>query len=264
MLAGLKEYKHHIVKDLSMYDGGSNRPSYANLDDFSRLYGKPYFWVVERLKSKQFLTFYGAWDSRGSRSCRLPNVYSVLQGTVTVNLILRSVLDKLVCYLHLKGIKCENVEITRLSEVVIKLYGGPNKIKQNLDVKQIYNKSWYITIVGKVPTPDGSYNEADIRNELAHAENGVIEIKCPVGRIDILTYDHVIEVKEFYKWKEGLGQVLAYSTFYPDRHARLHLFGPGSKEQKRLVEEICNCCGVEVTYSLRTPNVELIRANMLK
>jgi len=53
------------------------------------------------------------------------------------------------------------------------------------------------------------------------------EFKVKVGRIDILTPDEIIEVKKVSHWKAGIGQLLAYSKYFHDKHMRLHLFGMG-------------------------------------
>lgn len=53
---------------------------------------------------------------------------------------------------------------------------------------------------------------------------GDTEVETPVGFIDVLSDTEVIEVKYYKKWKHGLGQVLAYQSFYPRLEKRLHLF----------------------------------------
>lgn len=40
-----------------------------------------------------------------------------------------------------------------------------------------------------------------------------MEYSTPVGRIDLLTKDTLFEFKHFKKFKEALGQVLAYNTY---------------------------------------------------
>lgn len=42
---------------------------------------------------------------------------------------------------------------------------------------------------------------------------------------DLLTQTEIIEVKHLSEWKSAMGQILAYSGFYPEHHKRIHLFG---------------------------------------
>ena len=65
--------------------------------------------------------------------------------------------------------------------------------------------------------------------------------KCPVGVIDILTDEAIIEIKRWTLWKHGMGQLLAYHIFYPDRMMRLHLFG-GSPNIKTKMQIMSICC----------------------
>lgn len=50
------------------------------------------------------------------------------------------------------------------------------------------------------------------------------EVKTPAGRIDVLTSDAVIEIKKSYSWKEGVGQLMVYSFYYPNYRRILHLY----------------------------------------
>ncbi len=50
---------------------------------------------------------------------------------------------------------------------------------------------------------------------LAKELNGILEVQTITGTIDILTSTQLIEVKIVHKWKEALGQILAYALSYP-------------------------------------------------
>jgi hypothetical protein len=52
-----------------------------------------------------------------------------------------------------------------------------------------------------------------------------LQVVTAVGRIDLLTDTQIIEVKGFSEWKSALGQILAYSAFFPTHQKRIHLFG---------------------------------------
>lgn len=68
-------------------------------------------------------------------------------------------------------------------------------------------------------------DESKVRDSLAKKLNGQVEVSTPVGRIDILTEEEIIEVKNWNSWKCGLGQILVYGTYYPEKLKRIHCFG---------------------------------------
>ncbi|KAG5181964.1 FirrV-1-A34, partial [Tribonema minus] len=69
-----------------------------------------------------------------------------------------------------------------------------------------------------------SVRERDVRDDLALALDGSIEMKSPAGFADVVTATEVIEVKSCRNWKHALGQVLAYHAFMSDKSKRIHLF----------------------------------------
>lgn len=89
-----------------------------------------------------------------------------------------------------------------------------------------------------------------LRDLIAISENGITEKVTPVGYIDVLTASHIIEIKTLTMWKHGLGQLQAYSCYFPNKKRRLHLFD--CKKESNVVEilNVCKKLGVEVTYTL--------------
>jgi hypothetical protein len=67
--------------------------------------------------------------------------------------------------------------------------------------------------------------EREIQLKLKEKLGAVDEVKTESGRIDLLTEDAVIEIKDISNWKHALGQVLAYSIHYPDHKRVVYLFG---------------------------------------
>lgn len=67
--------------------------------------------------------------------------------------------------------------------------------------------------------------ETKIRDRVKEELNGAVEVITAVGRVDLLTATEVIEIKEINDWKGALGQILAYSSFFPEHSKRIHLFG---------------------------------------
>nr|WP_290222762.1 hypothetical protein [Trichocoleus desertorum] len=90
--------------------------------------------------------------------------------------------------------------------------------------------------------------EAEYRDRLAAKLKGKIEVQTPDGRIDVLTKKEVIEVKCAPDWKHGLGQVLAYSKYYPSHQKRLHLYGEVTPQKLRQIKQQCQSHEVAVTW----------------
>ncbi|CAM9207616.1 unnamed protein product, partial [Laminaria digitata] len=95
--------------------------------------------------------------------------------------------------------------------------------------------------------------EHAIRDALKSRIGGMPEVLTPSGSIDLLTINEVIEVKHYRKWKEGIGQVMAYGSHYPSRTKRLHLFAPIEGDTRaskyvELAESVCSTYGILVTF----------------
>jgi len=73
-------------------------------------------------------------------------------------------------------------------------------------------------------------NESIIRDKIAYEENGITEVKTPVGFIDVLTDTKIIEVKKINLWKHALGQVKCYGYYYPDKQKWIYLFNQRDTE----------------------------------
>ena len=80
--------------------------------------------------------------------------------------------------------------------------------------------------------------EETIQSELHKKLGGKIEVKTPVGRIDLLTDDKLIEIKKYKNWLHGMGQLIGYSNFYPKKEKMLYLFNVGDGELS-YVKKIC-------------------------
>ncbi|BAZ33655.1 hypothetical protein NIES4074_61690 (plasmid) [Cylindrospermum sp. NIES-4074] len=95
-----------------------------------------------------------------------------------------------------------------------------------------------------------SYPEQQVRNSLKSRLGGQIEVVTAVGRIDLLTESELIEVKAVNSWKEALGQILAYSAFFPEYQKRIHLFGYCTPDKADLIESTCLEFGVVVSFEV--------------
>ncbi len=93
-----------------------------------------------------------------------------------------------------------------------------------------------------------SNSEAWYQNRLAQSLGGQTEVSTPDGRIDLLTWNEVIEVKTAKQWKQAMGQVLIYGRYYPLHRKRIHLYGAVSSEQLEHIRQQCQSHGVLVTW----------------
>jgi len=88
-----------------------------------------------------------------------------------------------------------------------------------------------------------------VKKLVSNMKNYVLEVPVSCGRIDILTDDTIIEVKEGSGsgWKHALGQILIYGHFYPDKKMRVHLFSVKNLDIE-LVKTIYKKHNVELSY----------------
>ena len=78
--------------------------------------------------------------------------------------------------------------------------------------------------------------------------NAKLEVSTLAGRIDILTDTQLIEIKDWKRWKEAIGQVFCYGKYYPEHEKRIHFFGYASPDFILLVESHCQDMGIVLTY----------------
>lgn len=84
------------------------------------------------------------------------------------------------------------------------------------------------------------------------------EVRCPAGRIDLLSSspNAIVEVKTVLQWKHALGQVLSYQIYYPHLTPIVYLFGR-NRDFKRLDPVITEVCG---RYDVRVRFVDAAAA----
>lgn len=89
-----------------------------------------------------------------------------------------------------------------------------------------------------------SFWQAKLHRELG----GRREVGVPVGRIDLLTSDKLIEVKEVRGWKGAIGQALVYGTYKPAHKPAIALYGKCTSSYQSIVQDACGFLGVEVIW----------------
>ena len=101
----------------------------------------------------------------------------------------------------------------------------------------------------KTNKPKIKRNESYYRDKLARSLNGQTAVVVPVGRIDILTSNQIIEVKHVKRWKSALGQIITYGVYYPHHQKRIHLFGVDhNNSQVILIKEQCQYQNIIATF----------------
>lgn len=90
-------------------------------------------------------------------------------------------------------------------------------------------------------------SERMIQLALQNREGGEREVETPVGFIDLVTDEHVIEIKHVTDWKDG-AKVLFYAQYLKSKKPRVHLFGGYISDFREQVEKSYKSIGVEVTW----------------
>jgi hypothetical protein len=127
------------------------------------------------------------------------------------------------------------------------LYKMLDWARRTQDIETLYNDIMTLEPLEMVSP------ERDVTLQLQESEGGEIEVETSVGRIDLLTRTHIVEVKRAKHWKQAMGQVLCYKQALRDaRVPRIHLFdwqeSMPSASQRILVANICASFAVVVTW----------------
>lgn len=70
----------------------------------------------------------------------------------------------------------------------------------------------------------------------------------PIGVIDVLTKDELIEIKNWDDWMKGFAQCILYGRYYPNHMKHLRFFGePPSVEKELIIRTICAEYGIKIT-----------------
>lgn len=112
--------------------------------------------------------------------------------------------------------------------------------------KQKNNEEIYVDkLINLVPN-ENFFKEREILLYLQVKYGGNIEVLTDVGKIDLLTNTDIIEIKNAKLWKHALGQILAYSIYYPNHKKIIYLFDYDKKDSN--IENCCKIYNVEVQY----------------
>ena len=87
-----------------------------------------------------------------------------------------------------------------------------------------------------------------MRHRIAREEQGTIEVRIDNGFVDVLTSIKLIEVKHYKKWKQAMGQVIAYSYNYEQKERWIYLFGEPNMNEKEIIDKITIRNNIRVKY----------------
>lgn len=110
------------------------------------------------------------------------------------------------------------------------------------------NNKRYMKALQELKPSSSVQMERAVQKRLQEELGGTIEEKTPVGYIDLLTDDHIIEIKDIVNWKQAMGQLLSYAKFHSSKKKRLHLFNSKEYPDKEMIEYVCSDYNIEVTY----------------
>lgn len=134
--------------------------------------------------------------------------------------------------------------------------GGKGKIYDNIRGTYVHQDILKDILEWCKNTKNNQPERLIVNKLVENMENYILEVPVgrlipkghvSCGRIDILTDNEIIEVKEGSAWKSALGQILIYGHFYPDKKMRIHLFSTSSLDIK-FIKTIYNKHNVELSY----------------
>ncbi len=101
----------------------------------------------------------------------------------------------------------------------------------------------------RYPKTKKRQTEKVVRDRLAFSiPNSQTEVPTKSGRIDILTFSEIIEVKQVRLYKHAIGQVTSYSHYYPKHKRRIHLYGKVSASQRKFITQECLTACIVATF----------------
>lgn len=102
---------------------------------------------------------------------------------------------------------------------------GYNMFKWIEEWKRMHNNDdVYWDTIQKCEADHNNLREKKIQLKLQKKLGGLIEINTECGRIDILTSDTIIEIKNYDEWKQACGQILMYGDEFSAHEKQVYLF----------------------------------------
>lgn len=85
--------------------------------------------------------------------------------------------------------------------------------------------------------------------ERFEAHHNASKVTIEAGQVDIVADGFIMEIKNWIRWKEAMGQILIYGLYYPRKEMRVHLFGvQPSADKIRMIRRSLAAFNVRLTY----------------
>lgn len=130
---------------------------------------------------------------------------------------------------------CANRKNLKAQELITKL----SELNYELGIKTFGNNFKQHVAFSKISKNKVIRTEEMIQKEFVENYGGLREVLTPVGKIDVLTDKHIIEIKRAKAWKGAVGQLLMYSHYYPNHQKILYLFEINKCVDLELIEYHC-------------------------
>jgi len=108
------------------------------------------------------------------------------------------------------------------------------------------NNLRYWDAIKKLNSDSNDLLELKYKKKLHKRLGGEIEVSTSVGNIDLLTKTDLIEIKTYDNWKYALGQLIAYSSFYPRHQKTMYLFSVPQQNNLVEIRKICKKTDVRI------------------
>lgn len=107
------------------------------------------------------------------------------------------------------------------------------------------NQSEYMVAFTTMISHNIKRKEEKVQTILHKKYGGAIEVAVPVGYIDLLTTNYLIEIKSYHTWMHAIGQLMTYGDFHRDKTKVLYLFDVKGNDIS-MVKKMCNKCDIKV------------------
>lgn len=107
------------------------------------------------------------------------------------------------------------------------------------------NEKRYLEELEKLEISKNMNREYNIQKDLKKRMKAKSEVETEVGKIDLLTDNEMVEIKDYDNWKAGIGQLISYSFYYPNHSLVLCLFNVDKKRTSH-IKKICQRNHIEL------------------
>ena len=100
-------------------------------------------------------------------------------------------------------------------------------------------------VLYNIKLEEQNIKETNIQLDLHKELGGEINVYTSFGYIQLLTENQIIEIKHRKEWRKGLGNLLLFNEFFPEKKMMLYLYDIEKDEQ---IERFCKKYKIIVNY----------------